>query len=555
LVALGFKTDKTALKNFQEGVSKATRAVVGLAAAVEGTATVVAAGIARFASNLEDLYFAAQRTGSGATQLMAFQRTAQNFGASAEEARGSVEGLAQALRMNPGNVGVLQSLGVHLRRAKDGSYDATDALMQFGNAMRSRGYFQQGHFYMAEQYAQMFGVSERTLLALRNGNFNQEYGRIQKEMRGNGFDKATQDSRRFMMSLRDLETQLQVFGAQIEDALTKKLGFSLKQLDAWLQKNGPHLADELVAGAMGFYEAATWIGEKVGWLIGELQKLDKETHGWSTRLIEMLVLMRAIGGLDIIRGVISLTAAFTRLGTAIMTASAASGGLRAAGLLGRAGLLGLVGAGAYEGTKAASTWLGNKLGYGADLGSALGGWLYNYMHRNQGALEFFRSQGWTGAQAAGIVANLSSESGMHARMPGDPNDQGGYDAYGLAQWHKDRQGQFRKLYGHDIRSSTFQEQLDFVQWELMHTQAHAGTALRAATNAASAARAVSLYYERPAGGAAEADRRAAYAVKIDQQTEIHVHGASDPSSSANKVASHQKRVNADMVRNLSPVVQ
>ncbi|HEX4268879.1 MAG TPA: phage tail tip lysozyme [Steroidobacteraceae bacterium] len=558
LISLGFKLDQPALKSFQEGVTKATKAVVGLAAAVEGTATIVAAGVARFASNLEDLYFAAQRTGSSATGLMAFQRTAQNFGASAEEARGSVEGLAQALRMNPGNAGLLQSLGVHLKRSKDGTYDATDALMQFGNAMRARGYFQQSHFYMAEQYGQMFGISERTLLALKNGDFGREFARIQQEMRGNGFDKAARDAHSFMMSLRDLETQLQVFGAQIEDALQKKLGINLKQLDAWIQKNGPALAKELVTNVLLIVSAAEWLGHKLLELIGWLQRLDKSTHGWSTRLLEMLAIMRMVGGFEIIGGVIKLTAAFVRLGSAIMIASRASSGLSALGLLGKGGAVGLAGVGAYEGASALSTWLGKKLGLKTDLGSAFGGWLYDTTHRSAEALAYFQSQGWSKLQAAGIVANLSAESGLGAGARGDAVMTANgveYGAYGLAQWHKDRQAKFQQRYGHSMQSGSYQEQLDFVQWELTHTELRAGNALKAATSAAAAARAVSLYYERPAGGIAEANRRAAAAVNISQQTDIHVHGQKDPHAIAREVRNAQTRVNADVVRNFSALVR
>jgi hypothetical protein len=556
LVSLGFELDKPALKSFQEGITKATRAVVGLAAAVEGTATIVAAGIARFASNLEDLYFASQRTGSSATQLMAFQRTAQNFGASAEEARGSVEGLARSLRMNPGNVGLLESLGIHLKRSKSGAYDATDALMQFGQAMRSMGYFQQGHFYMAEQYAQMFGISERTLLALRSGDFAREFARISREMRENGFNKAAQDAHRFMVSLRDLETQLQVFGAQVEDALAKKLGINLKQLNAWIQKNGPHIATVLVADAMQLYQVAEWIGEKLEWVIGVLRKWDRESDGWSTKILGMLVLLREIGGFQIISGVLSLAAAFMRLGKGIAVASIASRGLGALTLLGKAGLVGGVGYGAYKLTRAGSSWLGKKLGYGTDLGSALGGWFYNVTHRTQEAMNYFQSQGWTHAQAAGIVANLQRESGLYPGAQGDFNSSThSYEAYGLGQWHANRQAQFLKVFHESIQKAGFFKQLAFAQWELTHSQALAGRLLHGAKNAAQAGRVVSLYYERPAGGLREANWRSASAVTISQETQIHVHGSRDASRTGHEVAGQQRRVNADLVRNFAGRVE
>jgi hypothetical protein len=107
LVKLGFKADEQQLQNFEKGIDRATKAVVGLAAAIEVTAVAVAAGVARFASNLEALYFASIRTNTAAANLQAYDLAVQNFGGTAGEATASIEGLAAALRKNPGNEGVL----------------------------------------------------------------------------------------------------------------------------------------------------------------------------------------------------------------------------------------------------------------------------------------------------------------------------------------------------------------------------------------------------------------------------------------------------------------
>ena len=76
-------------------------------------------------------------------------------------------------------------------------------------------------------------------------------------------------------------------------------------------------------------------------------------------------------------------------------------------------------------------------------------------------IKYFMSQGWSAAQAAGIVANLDKESGLTAGKFGDNGK-----AYGLAQWHKDRQDAFKKWSGHDIQHSSLAEQYAFVNQEL-----------------------------------------------------------------------------------------
>ena len=112
------------------------------------------------------------------------------------------------------------------------------------------------------------------------------------------------------------------------------------------------------------------------------------------------------------------------------------------------------------------------------------------------AMEFFQKKGWSKEQAAGLVGNLQMESGkgLSTKAVGD-----GGKAYGIAQWHPDRQQKFAEVMGKDIRSSTLEEQLEFVNWELHNTEKKAGDALRGTTNAKDAAVAVDKKYERSAG--------------------------------------------------------
>ena len=114
------------------------------------------------------------------------------------------------------------------------------------------------------------------------------------------------------------------------------------------------------------------------------------------------------------------------------------------------------------------------------------------------AIKFFQSAGWTKEQAAGIVGNLQSESGKNL----DTNAVGdGGKAKGIAQWHPDRQASFQKVMGKDLNSSTLEEQLKFVDWELKNTEKNAGDKLKQAKSAAQAAQIVDKLYERSSGAA------------------------------------------------------
>jgi hypothetical protein len=126
------------------------------------------------------------------------------------------------------------------------------------------------------------------------------------------------------------------------------------------------------------------------------------------------------------------------------------------------------------------------------------------------AMNYFIGQGWTPAQAAGIVANLQAESGLRPDAVGDRGL-----AYGIAQWHPDRQANFKKLFTHQaIQGSTLDQQLRFVQWELSNTERYAAQRLRTAKSAYDAGAFVSEYYERPADRAGAATRRGNLAKQI-----------------------------------------
>jgi len=125
------------------------------------------------------------------------------------------------------------------------------------------------------------------------------------------------------------------------------------------------------------------------------------------------------------------------------------------------------------------------------------------------AFDYFVSMGWTPAQAAGIVANLVAESNLNPAAVGD-----GGQAYGIAQWHPDRQAGFQALIGHPMGGSSLENQLAWVHAELQGTEKAAGDILRTCTTAAQAGACVSTRYERPADREGQAVSRASLAESI-----------------------------------------
>lgn len=111
--------------------------------------------------------------------------------------------------------------------------------------------------------------------------------------------------------------------------------------------------------------------------------------------------------------------------------------------------------------------------------------------------------GWTPEQAAGLAANWMRESHLNPTAVGD---QGA--AYGIGQWHPDRQAAFQRLFGHPIQQSTLSEQVTFADWELRHgNEQAAGRDLMRAKTAGEAGAIVSTEYERPADREGEAALR------------------------------------------------
>lgn len=329
LVALGFKVDEKGLKSFTEGVEGATKGVTRLITTISGAALTLGAGVSAFASKLERLYFVSQRTGAAATSLRAFDFAARNLGVSTDAAFGTIENLARFLRNNPAGESYLASLGVQTRNANGELRDTVDIMSDLGGALAKMP------TYRAAQYANIFGIDENLMLAMRNGDFEKFLKQYREMSATTGLDKAADDSHQFMVRLREIGTTFENLGIRIEGVMLQKIGPQLDHFQKWMDEHGEEIARRVGDIASAFVNAAAAMGPPLKWLADEFLELDKATDGWSTKLLLLVGIFKVLGGFQIIGGIWKMVAALRAMGGAAAAASTAGAAAGAGGLLGR----------------------------------------------------------------------------------------------------------------------------------------------------------------------------------------------------------------------------
>jgi len=329
LVALGFKVDEKGLKNFTEGVEGATKGVTRLITTISGAALTLGAGVSAFASKLERLYFVSQRTGAAATSLRAFDFAARNLGVSTDAAFGTIENLARFLRNNPAGESYLGTLGVQTRNANGELRDTVDIMSDLGGALAKMP------TYRAAQYANIFGIDENLMLAMRNGDFDKFLKQYREMSATTGLDKAADDSHKFMVRLREIGTTFENLGIRIEGVMLQKIGPQLDHFQKWMDEHGEEIARRVGEIASAFADAATVIGPILKWLADEFVEMDKATDGWSTKLLLLVGIFKMLGGFAIVGGIWKMVGALRAMAGATTAASTAGAAVGAGGLLGR----------------------------------------------------------------------------------------------------------------------------------------------------------------------------------------------------------------------------
>lgn len=290
LVSLGFKTDEAQQKKFANGIAFATARVNLLVDAVEKASVKVYEGVSHFVNGMESLYYSSKRTGASVEGIKAFEFAAEHLGATAQEARGSIEGLANFMRSTPGSEGFIKALGVQTRDANGKLRDTTETMIDLGKK------FKEMPWYHAQQYTGLLGIDDNTLRALRSGEFESGYNKFKEKFAKNvNFEKAAEDAREFRNKARELGAQFDVLGVQIEAALLTKLGPQLDQFMAWLQVNGPKIANAVTRAMEMLLNVADKLAPIFMWVLDMLGKADTLTNGWSSSILALAAVMKILG--------------------------------------------------------------------------------------------------------------------------------------------------------------------------------------------------------------------------------------------------------------------
>ncbi|AZI51979.1 lytic transglycosylase domain-containing protein [Pantoea agglomerans] len=271
LISLGFQVDESGAKKFDATIANTSLQAVKLGVAVEAAALSVVAFTAKIASGLDNLYWMSQRTGATVAGIQQIGYAVSQLGGTVDGARSSLEGLAQFVRNNPGAEGFLNRLGVQTRDAKGNMRDMASVFTSVGQRLSQMPY------YRANQYAQMLGIDENTLMAMRRGvgQFSAQYTQMAKAI-GYNADVAAVSSNRFMTSLRDFGQMAGMARDKIGSDLAGGLAGSIDTLRRQSIDNFPKIENALTGGI----KLILWLADTIGTVVFRLIEAAGDIHDW-----------------------------------------------------------------------------------------------------------------------------------------------------------------------------------------------------------------------------------------------------------------------------------
>ncbi|MGC6555386.1 lytic transglycosylase catalytic [Escherichia coli] len=299
LVSLGFSVDDAGAKKFGSVLAGTTANVIKMGLAVEGTALSVVAFTAKIASGLDNLYWASQRTGATVHGIQSIGYAVSQVGGSVDAARSSLESLSRFIRNNPGAEGFLNRLGVQTRDASGNMRDMAAIFTGVGQKLSSMPY------YRANQYAQMLGIDENTLMAMRRGvgGFSGQYSAMAKAI-GFNADQAALSSSRFMTSLKSLGEMAGMARDKIGSNLADGLAGQIDNLRKKIIENFPKIEVTITKVIKGIL----WLGEIVGRVAFRIVDGVGDIIEWWGKLdAETKTLIEVIGGLVVAMRILNST--------------------------------------------------------------------------------------------------------------------------------------------------------------------------------------------------------------------------------------------------------
>lgn len=508
LIKIGYSVNTSQQKKAEKNLSSTEKKLKNLGLTAVGTATAIAVMSDKFAYDLRKAYFSADVANTSIKGMASMKFAAKQIGISGEDMEASLKGIAMAIRANPGTQALIEGLTGVSQAGRKTDDTMIDLAESFVKMTKEQG----GSEMLAIQWGQQLGINAEQVHLLIAGldkmKESQKAASAITKQSGVDTDKAASAAKEYTETMDRIKLRFGLLSQAISVSFLPAMKDTAQVIEmtmVWWTKwaNGTESISHALDGLTA-HKFWEFMESEFPKITGLIDKFFNASPKT----------MKFFGGAE--EKVAQLKDELIQKSPKTMGA-----------------------------LQSAKEGIGNA---------------------SDKVMEFFMGKGWSKEQAAGITANLKTESNFDPSAVGDSGK-----AKGIAQWHPDRQREFEKQFGHSIDQSTLHEQLEFVHHELtVGTEKRAGNKLKETTTAAEAGAAVSRHYERPAATDKEMLNRGnlatqladntrlgsepKQAAQINQTTNINVTGTG-AEATGKAVANAQSRVNGDMVRNMNGAVR
>lgn len=228
LVSLGFKVDEPGLKKFTDGVEQTTKVALSTGKAVLGVGLAAQAMVVNFSNAMEKLYYSSRRTGAAVENIQALEFGSRKVGIAAGVAQAALEQMTAAARVNPGLRGLMDQM---LGKSTAGMDQATvmiDLVQKLSDLPHHQG----------AAFAGMFGIDEKTFLMMKQGMpellaAEKERLALNKNL-GLDMQEAARAGMEYANSLRDITERVSVLSGKLSVELLPAFRLLNKEITSGL---------------------------------------------------------------------------------------------------------------------------------------------------------------------------------------------------------------------------------------------------------------------------------------------------------------------------------
>jgi hypothetical protein len=312
------KKAETALNSIKNNLLRISKLVIEGFAAVVGVGTSVVYGVHKIAAAFDELYYAAQRSGTSVAAMKSLGYAAEQLGVSGKDAQESLSNIARFMRNNAAGEGILNGLGIGTREANGELRDTKDILIDVLNRLQHMPQFQ------ANRISEMLGINENLRLTdlKQMSGFMEEATQTAKEF-GLSLDDVSVQANQFETVIRRLGLYLDIIKAKVLQNLSDPLKTQMKEVVTYFQDHHT----EIIHGISVIAEAIIDITGVIAKAVIGIAILSGKLFDFFSDLKKnhpvLLTLIKAITALVVVIGAIelaplaALAAVITAIGTAI----------------------------------------------------------------------------------------------------------------------------------------------------------------------------------------------------------------------------------------------